>query len=397
MPDMQNDINIIKPLAEEVARIAALPQQEEKRELWRSHNALVPTRPMVIVGDVWFGTTDKSIEGHCYNADARMLELKLSVALYSWEQLSQDMVIEPFIVVDKAASTPYFTIEEQKKSHKIAQQQEKINVMGVAPEALTYPQITVDNDESYRKMHLTELLLDGTLPVILDGSAMTLNIFDTLVAFLGEEKAITAIMDEPENTHHVLKKLTELYKHRLDRMEALGLLPTKQALINNTGAYTGEEIGSKARCKNVWALASDGALSVASGTILNEFSLKYLDPIFSMFKHVYYDTSELVDLKLDYLTAIPNLRKLGVGHATDPERVAHKLKNKIIFSYKANPTCLTAENFNEQSVKDELLAVKSACNKHGTPLEFVLTGARGVSDLSRIAKWTEIANAVAIG
>ena len=43
----KQDTAIIRELAAEVAEIAALPVQEEKRALWRGLNALEPLRPMV--------------------------------------------------------------------------------------------------------------------------------------------------------------------------------------------------------------------------------------------------------------------------------------------------------------------------------------------------------------
>ena len=45
----KNDVNIIRGLAAQVAEIAALPVQEEKRELWRKLNARRPVRPMVMI------------------------------------------------------------------------------------------------------------------------------------------------------------------------------------------------------------------------------------------------------------------------------------------------------------------------------------------------------------
>ena len=39
------DIDIIRGLAEQVAEIAALPVQEEKRALWRQLNSCQPCRP----------------------------------------------------------------------------------------------------------------------------------------------------------------------------------------------------------------------------------------------------------------------------------------------------------------------------------------------------------------
>lgn len=44
-----HDKNILRELAKQVAEIAALPEQEEKKNLWASHNSLQAERPIVFV------------------------------------------------------------------------------------------------------------------------------------------------------------------------------------------------------------------------------------------------------------------------------------------------------------------------------------------------------------
>jgi len=41
--------SVLRSLAKQVAGIAALPIREERRELWKKHNSLKPTRPMILV------------------------------------------------------------------------------------------------------------------------------------------------------------------------------------------------------------------------------------------------------------------------------------------------------------------------------------------------------------
>ena len=52
MAKANKDRDILRTLAGEVAAIAALPIQNEKRRLWRALNALKPERPMVLVEEV---------------------------------------------------------------------------------------------------------------------------------------------------------------------------------------------------------------------------------------------------------------------------------------------------------------------------------------------------------
>ena len=45
----REDIAILRPLAKQLHDLAELPEQEEKRELWRRHTSLKGERPMVFV------------------------------------------------------------------------------------------------------------------------------------------------------------------------------------------------------------------------------------------------------------------------------------------------------------------------------------------------------------
>ena len=49
---MPDDRTVIRELARRVAEIAARPVQDERRDLWRRHNSLQRTRPLIYVR--WF-------------------------------------------------------------------------------------------------------------------------------------------------------------------------------------------------------------------------------------------------------------------------------------------------------------------------------------------------------
>ena len=50
--ESNGDIRIIRDLAQQYAEIAAKPIQDDRRELWRKHNSLIRTRPLIYVR--WF-------------------------------------------------------------------------------------------------------------------------------------------------------------------------------------------------------------------------------------------------------------------------------------------------------------------------------------------------------
>jgi len=44
-----DDIRILRDLAKQYLEVCADPQQQERRRLWRQHNSLKPTRPLIYV------------------------------------------------------------------------------------------------------------------------------------------------------------------------------------------------------------------------------------------------------------------------------------------------------------------------------------------------------------
>ena len=106
----EHDGSIIGQLASEVAEIASLPVQEEKRALWRKLNALKPVRPMVLIDQVCWNeiNTDDLLTLRCTDAECQSYEGQLRRTLYQWRHFPVDMVVEPFIRVPKAVSNTGF-------------------------------------------------------------------------------------------------------------------------------------------------------------------------------------------------------------------------------------------------------------------------------------------------
>ena len=110
-----HDKHIIRQLAGEVAEIAALPVQEEKRALWRRLNGLQPVRPMVMIDQVCWNEMD--VDGElafsCEDPECAGYEWYLRTLLYQWRHFPVDMVVEPFIRVPKAVRNTGFGIGTQ--------------------------------------------------------------------------------------------------------------------------------------------------------------------------------------------------------------------------------------------------------------------------------------------
>ena len=98
-----HDRNMLRSLAQQVAEIADLPVQAERRELWKKHNSLQPVRPMILLFPE--GAWEELLTGAdlaCEAEPARSIEWSLRSRLYYHQHFQDDTVIEKEWIVHKA-------------------------------------------------------------------------------------------------------------------------------------------------------------------------------------------------------------------------------------------------------------------------------------------------------
>src|ERR1035437_999410 len=111
------DKEIIRRLAGEVAAIAALPVQEQKRAMWRKLNGKQPVRPMVTIDQVCWNemNVDDELTLRCQEAECRNYEDSLRKTLYQWRHFPVDQVVEPFARVPKAVKNSGFDVNVKQE------------------------------------------------------------------------------------------------------------------------------------------------------------------------------------------------------------------------------------------------------------------------------------------
>lgn len=92
----KNDQRILRELALRVAEIAKRPEQNEKRELWRKHNALESTRPLILCSpeNAWFEIIPEN-DLVCQSKLARDWEFRLRQEIFWGDNMGDDYVVEP--------------------------------------------------------------------------------------------------------------------------------------------------------------------------------------------------------------------------------------------------------------------------------------------------------------
>lgn len=407
-----SDLTTLRELAAQVAEIAALPVQEEKRRMWRKLNALQPERPMVMIDQVCWNEmeTGDELRLRCSDPECRRYEEQLRQILFQWKHFRVDMVVEPFIRIPMAIENTGFGIEVHEEiavtdatnsvvGHYYNNQFQTMDDL----EKVKMPVITHDPQETSRRLEVAHQLFDGLLEVRAWGMDPYLSIWDVISMWMGVESALYGLVDRPELMHGLAQRVTDGYMSLLDQLEDNGLLCGQQSLIHCTGAYTDELPApgynpQKPRTKDLWMFGLAQMFSSVSPRMFKEFEVDYASRICARFGLVYYGCCDPLDGKMAQVRMIPNVRKVSMSPWVNQERGAALIHGDYVFSRKPSPAMLAFDRFDPEAVRADLTATRDVCEKYHCPLEMILKDISTVRyEPGRLFQWAEIAMQVACG
>ncbi len=406
MPN-QSDKDILRRLAGEVATVAALPVQEQKRSMWRKLNAKKPARPMVMIDQVCWNemNVNEELTLHCQDAECRGYEDRFRKMLYQWRHFPVDMVVEPFVGVSKAVANSGFGVGVKEE---IAVTDPTNSVVGHSftnqfetdadLDKIKMPVITHHAGETARRMAVAHELFDGILDVVEQGyDPSYMTVWDPISFWMNVESALYTLVDRPEFMAEMVRRIVNGYLGTLDQLEAQGLMCHHQSTIHCTGAYTDELPApgfdpSRPRAKDNWMFGMAQMFSTVSPAMFEEFEIDPCLPLYRRFGLVYYGCCEPLDRKMAQVRKIPNARKISMSPWVDEELGASELKGDYVYSRKPNPALLAWPDFNEKAVREHLQTTVDVCARHGCPLELILKDISTVKyEPQRLWRWAEIA------
>jgi hypothetical protein len=408
----QQDNTIVRGLAAHVAEIAALPVQEEKRALWRKLNARQPERAMVMIDQVCWNEMHLGDELilRCTDPECREYEEQFRRILYQWEHFPVDMVVEPFVRVPKAICNSGFGITVREDTaitdptndvvgHRYINQFETDDDLY----KIRQPEIWHDIAETTRRLALAHELFGGLLDIRPWGADLNYSLWDPIATWMGVQNALYALVDRPEFVHSLVGRMTDGYLSMIDQFEEQGLLCQPQSLIHCTGAYTDELPApgynpESPRARDLWTFGLAQMFATVSPRMFKEFEVDYTSRICARFGLVYYGCCDPLDGKMNEVRMIPNVRKVSMSPWVNQERGAAEIGSQFVYSRKPSPALLAYDTFNPERVREDLLATRRVCEKHGCPLEIIL---KDISTLryepQRLFKWAEVAMQVVGG
>ncbi|MDR1806685.1 MAG: hypothetical protein LBR33_02005 [Propionibacteriaceae bacterium] len=407
------DRAVLRELAARVAEIAALPEQQETRRLWRVHNDLAGERPMVAFDQVcWSEFADPALALECEDPECRRFEQALRRTLYQWDHFRADQVVDGFVRVDKALTPPH-RLGEELFGLRVS---EDIQVTDAANDVVSHgyhnlfrtledvdqlvlPEVGEDAAETRRRVEQAEWLFDGLLPVREAGWGWDpyVSCWDPIAMWMSVEGILYGLIDTPELLHAVVDRLVLCWTALLDQLEAQGLLyQWPQSTVHCTGAWTDELAAPAQTTRDLWMYGLAQALTTVSPAMFGEYEIDPMMPLFDRFGLVYYGCCDPLDGRMEQVLRIPHLRKVSCSPWADPARMAAALGPGYVLSDKPNPALLAGSGFDAEAVRADLRATLAAARPHGTPVEFIFKDISTVArDPSRLEAEAKVAMEVA--
>jgi len=410
MPSKQ-DIAILRNLANQVAEIAALPIQAQKRDLWCKLNGLNPERPMVAIDQVCWNemNVDDELTLQCQTPLTRQYEENLRQTLYKWKHMPGDLVVDDFIKISKVVNGMNGNsfdlgvhVQESTLSTDSANgvvSHAYLNQFNTAEdlEKIKMPVISYNKAETDRRVAVAHEIFDGILDIRLDGVDPYLSVWDALSTWMSVEGMMYAMVDDPELMLDLANRLVACYMSGLDQLEREGLLVGQQEWIHCTGAWTDDLPGknfdkTKPLTKDIWMFGLAQPFSSVSPPMFDEFEIMPNMPLFERFGLVYYGCCDPLDRKMEEVLRIPNLKKVSVSPWAKKEPCAEALGRGYVFSGKPSPAVLVPDSFDEDALRKDLLESIAVCKRYGCPLELILKDISTVKHQpKRLWRWAEIA------
>lgn len=399
----QDQIALLRQLAEKYMGYATLPCQKQTKELWLALNRREMQKPMVLIDQMpWKELEDESLLCKIEDPYWRSVELSLRRFIYKWEHLPVDMVLPPYIRLP-CPFTPFehinsFGLEIKKKALGEAGKVNAYEYMDILQdeedlEKIRPMTVRVNEDRELR-LEQAHQIFDGIAPVVESGISMHLGIWDWVSMARGVTECYMDLYDRPEHLHAIMRKLTDCALNAIDQYSALSAFDTTGTICHCSHTFCDDlPIGTGGvPSEQAWTFGMAQLFSSVSPEVTEEFELPYMQELFSRFGAIYYGCCERLDDRLELIDQLPNVRKVSCSPWSDREEFARKLNKKYIMSNKPSPALLAGPTFDEETVRADLRRTIRAARDNGLAVEMLLKDISTVkNDPARLWRWAQIA------
>jgi hypothetical protein len=356
---------ILRGLAIRIADAAARPEQQEKAALWKQHNQLQPTRPLIFC-DPENGWNEIIVDADikCTNELAAAWENRLRKELFWAEQMGDDKVIDNNFYVYYAYQDTGWGADAIRV--KTAEEGSYTWLPGLKSydmlDSLHYPEITVDYDATNLLFEKAKELFDGILNVEIRGQWWwSLNPANEVVYMRGLEQMMMDMYDYPNELHRLMAFLRDGMLQKLDFLQTNGLLSRNDGNIyvgSGGFGFTDElpspDFSGHIRTCDMWGFSECQETTCISPAMFEEFAFVYQLPLMEPFGLTCYGCCEPMEKRWEIVKRARNLRRVSVSPWANVAEMRELLGSDYVFSYKPNPAYIAQPDNDWELVRSQL-------------------------------------------
>lgn len=398
-----HDRAILRDLATRYADVAADPVQEQRRDLWRRHNSLHPTRPLVYArAYAWHEMPQSACS--CEDPLARRYEGALRNLLF-WASLDDDSVFEPWLTVAAAHVCTGWGVDIERTRSDAPGGSFKVDYPLREPgdiERLREPWHEIDEEKTDETVSRLREAVSDLIEINVDrGPAyrMWSGDLSTDLGYLrGIEHFMVDMIDRPEWLHRLMAFLSAGVLKTHEEAEAAGdwglSAHQNQAMPYALELDDPAPNANGVRRSALWGYMAAQEFTGVSPAMHEEFLLRYQLPILREFGLVAYGCCEDLSRKVDMLRGIPNLRRIAVSPFADVASCAEQIGTDYVVSYRPSPADMVSYDWDEERARAILSRDLRACA--GCHVDITLKDVETVQgDPDRVRRWVALARRVA--
>lgn len=362
----KQDKEILRQLAEEVARIAETKEMEGKRQLWKKINRLEKTRP-VIFCDPENGWNEVITENQmrCQGKIARQWEMDLRKEIFWGKQMDDDKPVEAIFNVAYLYTPDNWGVEvvyhrtEELGSHVW---DNPIKDYKKDLKKLHSPVMEIDRETTNGCLEIANDVFNEILDVRLTGLWWwSLGLTLPVATLRGLNNMFLDFIEHPDELKELMSIISKGYMEKLDFLEQNNLLT-----LNNDGTYVGSggfgytdelpqpDFDDHVRCKDLWGFSESQETVNVSPEMYETFIYTYEKPILDRFGLNCYGCCEPLNSRWHIVSQHHNLRRVSCSAWADLEQMAEYLSDNYILSMKPSPTPLSLPTIDKDSIRQQL-------------------------------------------
>lgn len=398
-----HDVQILRTLARAYAEAANDPRNTENRKLHTAVNDLKMIRPVVLMDEIPFHELnfDGSLTLHCEDPILRGAEDWLRKKLFQWKHFPADMILPPYYPVAKIIhSTGHgFSVEEEvlvkdDRNHIISHEYHDQLEEEESVEKFHLPVVTYDEEATMKIFNRLGEVFGDLLPVRLTGVSCYAPMWDDIARLRGVTPLLIDLVERPEHTHNIMRRMTDYYLSLHEQYERLGLFEIEPLSLHCTTALNstlpGDYDGGPVKRSQVWGRGMAQIFASVSKDMHEEFDFAYMKEVMEPFGLVYYGCCEPLDKKIDLIERLPHLRKISITPWADIDNAAAIIGNRYVIANKPNPSAVSGK-LDEDALRKEIGRILAACKRNGCNFDMVLKDISSAGyDVNNLIRWEQI-------